>query len=234
MKLSIIIPVHNEEKSIEKILEKVFSVDFSCGKEVIIIDDGSSDNTPKILLELNKKYDFKLLNHKNNLGKGTAIKTGLKIINSDLVIIQDADLEYDPNDIPLLLNNMTNEISAVYGKRGYKKWPKRCFYYVLGAKILTYMINILYNENLTDVYTGYKLFNLNKIDINLLKNLKSTGFEFEAEITCKILTNKGKIKEVPITYIPRNKEEGKHIGLKDAFKGFIMIISCYLDKNKTR
>lgn len=230
MKLSIIIPVHNEEKSIEKILEKIFSIDFSCEKEVIIINDGSDDNTEKILSQLIKKHDFKLLEHKNNLGKGTAIKTGLKIINSDLVIIQDADLEYDPNDIPILLNNMTNELSAVYGKRGYNKWPQRSFYYVLGAKILTHMINILYDENLTDTYTGYKLFNINKIGIDLLRNLQSTGFEFEAEITCRILANKGKIKEVPISYIPRNKKEGKHIGFKDAFKGFLTILYFYFPK----
>jgi len=118
----------------------------------------------------------------------------------------------------------------VYGKRGSKRWPKRGYHYIIGAKILTVTINILFGGKLTDTYTGYKLFNVNKIGINLLKNLKSTGFEFEAEVTCKILAQNGKIVEVPINYIPRSKNEGKHIGLKDVFKGFHTILLCFFNK----
>ena len=232
MKLSIIIPVHNEEQYVKKVLEKVLAVPLTCEKEIIVINDGSTDNTEKILEELVKKNNLKLFKHQKNLGKGSAIKTGITESTGNLIIIQDADLEYNPRDIPTLLEKINKDTAAVYGNRDTKKWPKREYRYVLGAKILTMIINLLYGSKLKDVYTGYKLFNAEKIDINLLKNLKSTGFEFEAEVTCKILSNGGKIVEVPIEYIPRNKKEGKHIGLKDAFKGFSTILCARLGSNQ--
>jgi len=228
MKLSIIIPAYNEEDFIGTLIEKVFSVSFSCDKEVIVVNDCSTDNTQKILEKIKGKYNFKLLKHEKNFGKGKAIKTGLEEVTGNLVIIQDADLEYNPKDIPILLEKTNQDISAVYGNRGTTRWPKRGYHYVIGAKILTQTINLLYGSKLKDAYTGYKLFNLEKVDIDLLKNLKSSGFEFEAEITCKILKNRGKIVEVPINYIPRNKEEGKKIKFKDALLGLLTVIKCKL------
>ena len=224
MKLSIIIPVFNEEKFIKEIIERVFGAPIKDEKEIIVINDGSTDNTKNILENLINNYNFKLINHEHNLGKGSAIKTGLSIVTGDLIIIQDADLEYDPKDIPLLLSQMSKNISAVYGKRGLKNWSR--LHYALGAKLLTILINILFHANLHDTYTCYKLFNLNKISLGLLKNLTSSGFEFEAEITCKILKSGGKISETPIHYFPRSKKEGKHIGFKDFIKGFVIIIKC--------
>jgi len=230
MKLSVIIPCHNEEKYIEKVLTDVNSLELPCEKEIIAINDGSDDNTKALLKKLKGGVNFKLLEHNKNLGKGTAIKTGLGITTGDLIIIQDADLEYDPADIPFLLKKMEGDVWAVYGNRGIKRWPKRGFHYMLGAKALTFLVNFIYRSNLHDVYTGYKLFNLNKTGKELFKNIKSSGFEFEAEITCKILEIQGKIIEVPINYTPRNKAEGKHIGLRDAFKGFFTIMRCFAEK----
>ncbi len=226
MRLSIIIPAHNEEKFIEQTIDKIFRLEIE--KEVIIVNDGSTDNTQRILENLKNKYNFKLIKCEKNSGKGKAINNGLLEVTGDFLVIQDADLEYDPKDIPKLLEKIDENASAVYGNRGVKRWPKRGYYYVLGAKILSITINLLFGSKLKDVYTGYKLFNLKRVDLNMLKDLHSTGFEFEAEITCKILKSGGKILEIPITYIPRNKEEGKHIGLKDAFAGFFTIIKCRL------
>jgi len=227
MKLSIIIPVHNEELSIEEVLSKVSALPIQ-DKEIIVIDDASSDRTGRILIELNKTMDFKLLHHLKNQGKGAALNTGFGYATGDLIIIQDADLEYDPADIPSLLEKMGENTAAVYGNRGIKKWPKRGFHFVLGAKILTTTINILYGSRLKDVYTGYKLFNLKRIGPHFLKNLSSTGFEFEAEVTCKILGLRETIIEIPISYTPRSKAEGKHIGWTDAVRGFYTIILCRL------
>jgi dolichol-phosphate mannosyltransferase len=222
-KISIIIPAHNEEKFIEKTLEKVMRTLLPWDTEIIVVNDGSTDETINILEKLSRKYSFRLINHDKNLGKGWAIKTGIKNSSGNYLLIQDADLEYDPKNIPALLSKMDEDISAVYGKRSAKVWPKRGIHYVLGAKLLTFAINALYGSKLEDSYTGYKLFNLEKVSKQMLENLESSGFEFEAEVTCKILKNKGKILEVPITYIPRSREEGKHIGAKDALIGLLTI-----------
>lgn len=230
MKLSIIIPTYNEEKFIEETIKKVFSSSIPCPIEVIIIDDGSADQTNEILEKLKSFYNFKHFRSAKNLGKGSAIKTGLSMAEGNLIIIQDADLEYDPKEIPVLLASMENDVWAVYGKRHATKRPNFGFYYVLGAYIITSTINILYGTKLRDSYTGYKLFNIDKMGKELLTDLKSTGFEFEAEVTCSILNKKGKIIEVGIDYTPRSKQEGKHIGLSDAFKGFSTILKCYTNR----
>jgi len=158
------------------------------------------------------------------LGKGAAIQTGLKQASGDYVIIQDADLEYNPEDIPKLLSAISNRTGrplAVFGKRGYKAYPERGFHYVIGAWLLTAFYNLLYNQNLTDLYTGYKL-----IPTSIFKdlNIQSKGFEFEAEVACKLAKRGVIIKEVSINYKPRNKEQGKHIRFKDAVKGFWTIL----------
>ena len=226
--LSIIIPVHNEEQFVEKILEKVFSMPLK-EKEVIVVNDGSSDKTPEILQKLSKMNSFKLLSHKKNLGKGAAIKTALSAVTGNLVIIQDADLEYNPDDIPTLLAQIDNTVAAVYGKRPVLARPDMNYHYALGAKILTWTIDTLYGTDLADVYTGYKLFNLDNLGMGFLKELESTGFEFEAEVTCKILSRGDVIVEVPIQYIPRKKSQGKHIRFTDAIKGVFTILKCRLN-----
>lgn len=226
MRLSIIIPANNEESSIGKILQKVSDLKIP-EKEIIVINDGSTDHTKEILEKLKQTLSFKLAHHDKNLGKGAAIKTGLNEVTGDLVIIQDADLEYEPSDIPLLLEKISDGVAAVYGNRGSKRWPERGLEYILGAKILTLCVNTLYRTNLNDVYTGYKLFNLKQVPLSFLLGLKSSGFEFEGEVTCKILNRRGKIIEVPISFTPRSKAEGKHIRFWDGIIGVFTILRFF-------
>jgi len=247
MKLSIIIPAHNEQATIKQVLKKVMSVNIAprpgsgpssaWEKEVIVINDGSSDAT-KTILETIPPFlsgrlkvgvlDFVVIHHEKNLGKGAAIQTGLKRATGDYIIIQDADLEYDPADIPNLLSLILNGEShhiAVFGARGHKAYPERGFHYVVGAWVLTTFYNLLFNQRLTDLYTGYKL-----IPTGILKslNIHSAGFEFEAEVACKLAKRGVIIKEIPIHYQPRNKNQGKHIRFVDAVKGLWMIIKCWI------
>lgn len=222
MNLSIIIPVHNEEKFIAETMKRVFAAPLNMEKEVVVIDDGSTDGTNRILSAAQKKYDFILAKHTINLGKGAALKTGFNLAVGDFVVIQDADLEYNPADIPKLSKQIDgDDFMAVYGDRGQNKWPRFGYHYVLGARFLTAIFNILYGQRVKDLYTGYKLFRRSDI---IKMNLQSAGFEFEAEVSCKFVKNGGKILEVPISYAPRNKNQGKHIGLKDALLGFFTII----------
>ncbi len=217
MKLSILIPVYNEERTIVTLLNQVLSVPLTCEKEIIVIDDGSTDTTAQLLAPAVARGDIIVIKQKKNFGKGIALKAGVEVATGDLVIIQDADLEYNPIDIPNLLKLMTPEVTAVYGNRGVKRWPERGYYYVLGAKLLTWTVDLLYGVALSDIYVGYKL--MRRADL-LRFNLQSSGFELEAEITCKILNAGGKIVETPIRYIPRSRKEGKKIGIRDAFIGF--------------
>ncbi len=246
MRLSIIIPAHNEEKTIASILQKVFEVDISpWEKEVVVVNDGSSDGTGKILdsicsAPIHRPQPINghgilpiVIHHPTNLGKGAGIKTALSKVTGNYVIIQDADLEYNPGDIPKLLWAINSNPHpsplpggegakvAIFGARGHKAYPERGFHYVVGAWMLTTLYNILYFQRLTDLYTCYKL-----IPAKIFKqiNIQSNGFEFEAEVACKLAKKDVIIKEVPINYQPRNKAEGKHIGLKDAIKGFWTII----------
>lgn len=251
MKLSIIIPAHNEEATIGQVLEKVLNVNLGqWEKEIIAVDDGSTDSTGKIIeqwasLQSNDAH-CAALHHKTNLGKGAAIRAALKEVTGDYIIIQDADAEYDPGDIAKLLSVITPPFSissflnvslksnshqkegyekrgkiAVFGARGYKAYPERGFHYVIGAWMLTTFYNLLYNQRLTDLYTGYKL-----ISSSIFKslNIQSAGFEFEAEVACKLAKANVKIQEVSISYKPRNKSQGKHIGWIDAIKGFWKIL----------
>lgn len=209
MKLSIIIPAFNEENTIEELIKKVDFVNLSVGKEIIIIDDGSSDNTPKVLRELQKKYNFILLEHRENKGKGAAIKTGLSRALGDFILIQDADLEYDPKDYPVLLEPLLQaKADIVYGSRNLIKNPRSSNLYYWGGQFISSFFNFLYKANISDINTGYKVFKkgiLEKLD------LKEKGFSFCEEVTGKALKKGYKIKEVPIHYEPRSFKEGKKI-----------------------
>ena len=222
-KLSIIIPVFNEERTIEKIIELVSATDtLGLEKEIIVVNDGSTDSTARILSGLKDRFNLILINLEENKGKGAAVRAGLKHASGELVIIQDADLEYDPSDYKKLLREVSNEFPVIYGSRERKN-KKNIGYlrYFLGSKILNFLINILFHSKLTDAYTCYKLF-----PSELVKNMKieSRGFEFEAEITAKILKNGIKIKEVPINYYPRTFKEGKKIKARDALTGISVIL----------
>jgi dolichol-phosphate mannosyltransferase len=218
MKLSVIIPVFNEEKTIEKILEKVFkekTVD-----EVVAVNDGSSDRTLLLLNKAKIKYKkLKVISHKKNLGKGFAIKTGILNAASEYIIIQDADLEYNPEEFDRLLE-LTNSHKVIYGSRMMGKNPHAYISTYFGNLLLTGICNILFFTKLTDIYTCYKL-----IPKNIIKslNISSRGFEIEAEITAKLLKMGIDIIEVPITYKPRTYKNGKKIKAIDAIKGIFTL-----------
>ena len=229
MKLSIIIPVFNEEKTLELLLNKVFQVKLPqhINKEIIVIDDGSDDSTGKILVKHKKK--IKISKHKKNLGKGAAIRTGLELATGDFLIIQDADLEYNPQDyLRLLIPMISKKHLVVYGTRlknyplvlrGKNKTPIPTHW--LGNKFLTLLTNILYGSSITDMETGYKLFRKEVIE---QINLKSNRFEIEPEITAKILKKGHFIKEIPIKVSPRTHQEGKKISWRDGISAAVALI----------
>ena len=219
--LSIIIPTFNEEKTVKILLEKVNNVKLpsKITKEIIVIDDHSNDATARILKSI-KNIEFKYILQSKNLGKGIAVRVGISRAKGDFIIIQDADLEYNPQDYSKLMQPILNEgAEVVYGNR-FENYPLRIWgknqtvlpFHWISNIILAAMTNILYGSNLRDMETCYKLFT--KKALNSL-NLKSKRFEIEPEITAKILKKGYKIYEVPIKVSPRTYEEGKKIGWKD-------------------
>lgn len=213
-KLSIIIPAYNEIKTIEAILRKVKKVDLGeIEKEIVIVDDASTDGTAQILKKI-RNSSIKILHHSKNMGKGAAIKTGLKQATGNIILIQDADLEYDPKDYKKLIDPICEgKADVVYGSRllGQRPTYSKFAYYAAGRS-LTMLTNILYGANITDEPCGYKVF---KADIIKSIPLKCKGFEFCPEITAKISKRQIKIFEVPTSYMPRSREEGKKIKFKD-------------------
>lgn len=222
--LSIIIPAYNEEKTITEILRRVAEVNLGpIQKQIIVVDDGSTDKTPKLL----KKFGsagYLVLRHHKNQGKGAAIKTALPHAIGEYTIIQDADLEYNPNDWPKLIAAMDEKAAAVYGSRNLGGTGRGYFHYYFGGRFLTLLTNLLFKSRLTDINTGYKIF---RTDFLKSLNLKSSGFEFCEEVTCKILKRSGVIKEVPISYHPRTFKEGKKISFKDGIIGIWTIFKNF-------
>ncbi len=214
MQITVIIPVYNEASTIQEIVRRVQATGLA--SQIIIVDDGSTDGTQAILQGLKQHSNIHILFHDRNQGKGTAIRTGLQYATGDVVIIQDADLEYDPREYPNLLKPIEENIAdIVYGSRflGAARRPI-LFWNMVANKILTLLTNILYNNILSDMETGYKVFRLNMVkDIPL----HAQGFEFEPEFTAKVLKRKYRIFEVPIAFNPRDYSEGKKIRAKDAF-----------------
>jgi len=215
MDLSVIIPVFNEVNNIEEIIKRVQAT--KRAKEIIIVDDGSSDGTRDILKKLDGKKKVRVILHEKNQGKGGAVVTGMKAAQGDILLIQDADLEYDPRDFPALLQPIEEGLAdVVYGSRFLGAAHRvTMFWHQVANKLLTFMTNILYDSILTDMETGYKFFRREVIEG---MNIRSKRFNFEPEFTAKILKRKYRIFEVPITFNPRDYAEGKKIGLKDAFE----------------
>src|SRR3989338_1647600 len=226
--LSIVIPVYNEESTIRKVLEKVIDAEVKgVKKEIIVVEDFSTDNTRKILKDILKlkKFQVNVFFHDRNMGKGSAIRTGLKNAKGDIMLIQDADLEYNPEEYKKLLEPiLKGESDVVYGTRiEYIKANIRRMNLIhfIGNLFLTYITNLLYKSNITDMETGYKVFRKKIIDGI---KLKSKRFDFEPEITAKILKTGLKIHEIPVTFNARNFKEGKKITVLDGFKAAYCLV----------
>lgn len=222
-KISIIIPVYNEINTLDEILKKVENVNFGgLEKEIILVDDMSTDGTREHLRELESKY--KIFYHDVNMGKGAAIRTGLEHITGDIMVIQDADLEYDPVDYEDLIKLIIdNRADVVYGSRLTGAKPSRSFMFThwLGNKILTLTTNILYGATLTDMETCYKAFRTSFLEGI---KIKSNRFDFEPEITAKVLKKRARLYELPISYYGREYSEGKKITWKDGVHAIIALI----------
>jgi glycosyltransferase involved in cell wall biosynthesis len=221
MLLSIVIPVFNEEKTVTKILDKISELPPSLNREIIIVDDGSTDGTRKILSEIKSKNIIVILKEKNS-GKGDSLAVGFSKSKGDYVIVQDADLEYDPNDYFKLLEEIQkSQNTVVYGSRFMGKFKDMSTTHYFGNKFLTWFTNLLYGVYLTDMETCYKLF-----PGNFIRGIKinSKRFEFEPEITAKIIKSGLKISEIPISYKGRDFTEGKKISWKDGFSAIISLL----------
>jgi len=221
MKLSVIIPIFNEIHTLEEIITRVQATGIP--NEIVLVDDGSIDGTKDIVNRYREKKGFIVILHEKNQGKGAAVRSGLDAATGDVFLIQDADLEYDPRDYPALLEPINDGLAdVVYGSR-FLGASRRVamFWHMVANKLLTLFTNILYDTILTDMETGYKVFKKQVVED---MPLHAKRFEFEPEFTAKILKRKYRIFEVPITFNPRDYEEGKKIGLSDAFEAIWALV----------
>ena len=224
MKLSIIVPVYNEKNTVLKIIEKVKALDVE--KEIIIVDDCSTDGTLELLKEqLDGKYpEVRIFYHVSNQGKGAALRTGFQHVSGDIITIQDADLEYEPEELKDLIKPITDGFAdVVYGSRLSGGKPQRMylFWHLAGNKFLTLIANLLYNTTISDMETCYKVMTKRVLDS---LNLKSRRFNIEPEITAKIFKKHYRVYEMPISYYGRDYSEGKKICWKDGFSAIWTLI----------
>lgn len=215
MKISVIIPVYNEVESIREIVKRVNNTKLAW--EIVIVDDCSVDGTRDVLREMDGKGNVRVILKDKNEGKGSAVRAGMTAAKGEVLLIQDADLEYDPRDYPILFKPLEEGIAdVVYGSR-FLGGPRRVvmFWHMVANHLLTFMTNILYNTILSDMETGYKVFRREVVEG---MSLHAKRFDFEPEFTAKVLKRKYRIFEVPITFNPRDYSQGKKIKLKDAFE----------------
>jgi glycosyltransferase involved in cell wall biosynthesis len=226
--LTVVIPVYNERATVAEIIRRIRAVEIPLTLQVVVVDDGSSDGSDKVLQAL-EDSTVRVIRHTHNLGKGAAIRTGMEAMTGDLLLIQDADLEYDPDDWPLLLEPiLKGKARVVYGSRFTGQRKNMLPLHWFGNRMLSLVTNILYSSTLSDMETCYKLF-----DAEVLKGitLVSDRFEFEPEITAKVMRRGFRIYEVPISYAGREANEGKKITWRDGFGAMAALIRFRFTKD---
>ena len=224
-KLSVIVPVFDERNTVVEIVRRMRAVDLPVDLEIVIVDDGSTDGTRDVLRQL-ADSTVRIISHDVNRGKGAAIRSGLAHVTGDLVLVQDADLEYDPEDWPKLLTPiLRGKAQVVYGSRFTGERRNMLFLHWVGNRFLSLVTNVLYNTTLSDMETCYKLFDRTLLDGI---TIHASRFEFEPEVTAKILRQGVRIYEVPISYTGREFDEGKKITWRDGFVALWTLVKCRL------
>lgn len=237
MKLSVVIPTYNEERTIAEVVQAVRAVDLSAvlgvdaQMEIVIVDDGSTDGSRDVLSTYSASPDVRVILHDRNRGKGAALRTGFGAVTGDIVIIQDADCEYDPGEYPQLLEPIVRDrADVVYGSRLSGGRPQRVylFWHLVGNRFLTLLTNVLFNSTLTDMETGYKVFRREVVDGF---RLRENDFRIEPEMTAQVLRNHAlRVYELPISYYGRSYDEGKKITWRDGIKALGTLIRCRLER----
>jgi glycosyltransferase involved in cell wall biosynthesis len=232
MRLSVIVPVYNEADTVVQVIERVLSVELEgFEREIIVVDDGSTDGTCEILERIGGQWPdlVKIDHHEQNRGKGAAVRTALEHVTGDIVITQDADLEYDPEDYPKLLSLFEDPtVQVVYGSRNLRNNPRSSWAFYWGGRLVSWVSNLLYGSELTDEATGYKLL---RADLLRSLDLQADGFGFCPEVTGKVLRRGVKIHEVPISYQPRSLEEGKKISWRDGLQAIWTLLRHRLERD---
>jgi glycosyltransferase involved in cell wall biosynthesis len=236
VRLSVIVPTYNEERTIMRVIDAVTAVDLTAALgqevdvEIIVVDDGSTDGTHRMLSSLDSRPDVRVILHGRNRGKGAAVRSGFAAVTGDVVIIQDADMEYDPSEFPRLLEPIVNgHADVVYGSRLSGGRPQRVylFWHMVGNRMLTLLTNVLFNSTLTDMETGYKVF---KREVVNSFRLRENDFRIEPEMTAQVLRNTSlRVYEMPISYYGRTYAEGKKITWKDGFGAVTTLLRCRLN-----
>lgn len=222
MRLSVVVPAYNEEATIARAVERLLKVDLPCDSEILVVDDASTDATSEAVARMSDSR-LKLIRHSSNAGKTAAVATGARVATGDYLLIQDADEEYDPEDIPRLLEPViAGRAKVVYGVRGFGSHNSYSFVYVMGNKLVTLAVNVLFNAYLSDVETCYKL-----IPLPLFRSLRvrSRRFGLEAEVTAKLLRRHHRIYEVPISYTARSRAEGKKLKARDGLQALAIVLA---------
>ena len=223
--LSILMPVYNEERTVERAIERCLAADLGTDSyELVIVDDGSTDRTRELLRGRQWPDQVRTVFSERNGGKGQAIRRGLEDARGTYTVILDADLEYDPNDLAQLLAPVRDGVAdATFGSRAFQAHSAYSFWYVVGNRFLSFATNVIFNTWITDVYTCFKLM---PTDLMRSLQLRENGFTIEAEITGRLLRSGARIYEVPISYFARSREEGKKIKANDGLQGLLTLLRC--------